>query len=452
MPPRPPSLPASPVAGLKVLRAELGKLGYTEEGLRERLGLRGVAAAGYFAALADPPLTPSPDGHSPLDWLIQLFLLRESVARSELARLLSAEALEALEAVQLVHTLGGQLEASAALLPFESLYVCADFAIGQRAEDAVGFPDPATLAGSRMMEPTADIERNTAVCLHAGTGLLPLLLKNKYGFSRVRVHDDEPRARQLTALAAALNDVPLDLSAEAPSVNPAGSADMVVASFPGIYRSSTVWGRRQGSLDEARWARAFALAAQLLGEKGRAVLCHEIRTQPSDWFARQLQPVLGKGDLEVVWISSHGPGLWDGSQVDMGVSVMWRRPKDPTRAPLSHAGSLLGLPNATARGLQLYLESRKLLELRPVTEVLKMIPYRNARAIIDMRYEVGKDRTLVPGSLQIGPQGWSPVALEVLNLCNNVNTLQQVANCGENYAQIALELVVDGAVYLRRAE
>ena len=44
------------------------------------------------------------------------------------------------------------------------------------------------------------------------------------------------------------------------------------------------------------------------------------------------------------------------------------------------------------------------------------------------------------------------MALEVLNLCNNVNTLQQVANCGENYAQIALELVVDGAVYLRRAE
>ncbi|HEY8208283.1 MAG TPA: hypothetical protein VIG99_12425 [Myxococcaceae bacterium] len=445
---RPPSLPPTPVAGLKALRAELGRLGYTEEGLRQRLGLVGLSPAAYVGALADPPLAPSLDGHSPLDWLIHLFLLRQPVARAELARLFSEEALGALEATQLVQTLGGELEATAAILPFEGLYLVADFAIGPRPADSVGFPDPATVAGARLLEPTFDDEKGTAVCLHAGNGLLPLLLKSKYGFGTVRVHDESPRPRQLTALAAALNDVQLDISTAPASSNPARSADVVAGSFPGIYRNSAVWGRRQATLDEDRWERAFSAAAQLIRDKGRAVLCHEIRSEPGDWFARKLQPVLGAGDLEMVWIRN--TSVVGEGPVELGVSVMWRRPKDPTRAPLSHAGSLLGLPNATARGLQLYLESRRLLELRPTTEVLKLVPYRNARAMVDMRYEVGHDRTLVPGAVLIGPQSWPQVALEVLNLCNNVNTLQQVADAGENYAQVALELVVDGAVYLRK--
>src|SRR5207237_993070 len=116
---------------LKALTAELTRLGYTEEDLRERLDLRGAHPAAYFSALADPPLAATPDGRSPLDWLIYLFLLRQSVPRPELARLLSEEALQALEAVQLVQTLGGQMEATCALLPFGGLYLCADRAGGR---------------------------------------------------------------------------------------------------------------------------------------------------------------------------------------------------------------------------------------------------------------------------------------------------------------------------------
>jgi len=445
--PRPPSLPPSPVPGLKALKAELGKLGYTEEGLRDRLALRGVPAQDYFASLADPPFSPGPDGLSPLDWLIHLFLLRLPVARSELGRLLSAEALEAMEAVQLVQPTAAGLEATCALLPFDSFYLLVDFVLGAREPDAVGFPDPATLAGARMLEPTFDDQRDLAVCLHAGAGLLPLLLRSRYRYERVVVHDESPRALQLAALAAALNDLQVEISPDLPSG--ARSADVVAASFPGIYRSSSLWGRGPASGDGARWERPFALAAELMAEHGRAVLCHEKRTQPNDWFGRKLQPILGAGDLELAWVRIYGTGLWDNSSTEMGVSVMRRRPKDPTKSPLMHVGSLLGLPNSTARGLQLYLESRKLMELK-LSEILKLAPYRNARAIIDQRYEVGPDRTLAPGQLQIGPQPWPAQAIEVLNLCDNVRTLQEVANCGENYAQLALELVVDGVMYLRQ--
>lgn len=449
---RPPMLPASPVAaGLKALKHELTQLGYTEEGLRDRLGLGGMPSADYFAALADPPLVPSPDGLSPLDWLVHLLLLGEPVARSELARLFSAEALEALEAVHLVQPSGVEVEATAALLPFEELYLFADFVRGPRAADAVGFPDPATLAGARMLEPSFDEERSLAICLAAGTGLHPLMLKSRFGFEKVRVHDESERARQLTALAAALNDVSLEVSADPPSGD--RSADVVAGSFTGIFRCSNTWsGRRPVPSDEARWDRSLVAAIPLMSETGRAVLCHEVRRDPENWFTRKLQPILGTGELELVFIRVLSAGLADSERAEMGVSVMRRRDKTSSRSPLMLAGSLLGLPNSTSRGLQLHLESRRLIrDLTPV-DIVKLIPYRNARAIVSVGYEVGPDRKLVPGRVQIGPQSWPPQAIEVLNLCNNVNTIQQVANCGENYAQLALELVVDGAVYLRKAE
>jgi hypothetical protein len=446
---RPPMLPASSKAGgLKALRTELTKLGFTEEGLRERLGLGGMTSAEYFAALADPPLVPSQDGLSPLDWLIHLFLLGDPVARTELARLLSDEALEALEATQLVQRSGAEVEATAALLPYESLYLLADFVGSGRSADAVGFPDPATVAGARLMEPSFDDDRGLAVCLSAGTGLLPLLLRSRYGYDKVRVHDESPRARQLTELAAALNDLQVEISAE-PLSGPA-EADLVTGSVVGVFRNSNVWsGRRASPADEGRWDRAFGAVEGLLGEKGRAVLCHEVRRMPDNWFVTKLQPILGTGKLEMVFIHVRGTGMYDSELAVMGVSLLRRRDKESRRAPLSLAGNLLGLPNSTARGLQLHLESQRAISLPPL-EVLKLIPYRNARATVSIGYEVGPDRTLVPGRVQIGPYTWPPQALEVLNLCNNANTLQQVADHGENYAQLALELVMDGSVYLRK--
>src|SRR5205823_11114261 len=138
--------------------------------------------------------------------------------------------------------------------------------------------------------------------------------------------------------------VQLEITADPPSSGPPRSADVVAGAFPGIYRPSTLWGPRRATLDEARWERAFTDAALLMGPNGRAVLCHEKRTQPSDWFVRKLQPILGAGDLELAWIRIYGAGLWDNSHVHMGVSFMRRSHKDTTRSPLSHAGRLLGLP------------------------------------------------------------------------------------------------------------
>jgi len=450
--PRPPLLPASiPAAGLKALSSELTRIGYTEEGLRERFGLGAIPAADYFAALGDPPLVLSRDGLSPLDWLIQLFLLGEPVPSAELGRLLSDEALEALTAVELVQRVGADLEASAAVLPHEGLYLLADFARPDRPADAVPFPDPATLAGARIMEPSFDDERSLAICLQGGTGLHPLLLKSRYNFETVLVHDELERPRQLTALAAALNGLQIEVTGEPPSG--ARVADLVTGSFTGILRCSRQWSARRPTLaDEGRWNGAFAAAATLINDGGRAVLCHEIRRDPKEWFARKLQPILGGGAMDLVWIRVHGTGLYEAEKAALGVSVLRRREKDTSRSPLMHAGSLLGLPHATARGLALYLESRRLiLDLGP-KDILKLVPYRNARAVISMLYEVGPERTLVPGHLQIGPQKWPPQAMEVLKLCDNGNTLQQVADKGENFAQLALELVVDGAVYLRRPQ
>lgn len=445
---RPPVLPAAAPAQLAAVRQELTKAGYTEEGLRKRLGVAAAPPLLYLAALADPPLVVAPGGPAPLDRLIQLLLGREPVARAEIDRALAPEAVSALLEVQVLQVSGGDYLATCALYPVGQLYCCVDFAIGERPLDGVLLPDPAGMAGLRFLEPAWDDERGLAVCLGAGCGLHALQLATLHGYQRVRAHDDSPRARQLIALNAALNGAKVEVLAEPPG--PSRDADLLVALVPCVLRSSALWAARlPAAEDEARLDRAWAQVEPLLAEKGRAILCQQGRGE-TEWLPKKLSVVPGMDALEVVWVPVLGSALGDDEQAEFGVAVARRR--RPGFPQLLRAGSVFGLPTATARGLSLHLDSRRMIRDLDGDDLLKLVPYRNGRVSPQQGFGAAQGQPLVRGPAVIGTMTWPAEVVDLLSGCDNVRTVSEVAGGDPAKTRLLMMLALDGAVFLRQAE
>ena len=195
---------ADPAAGAAAM-ARLAAVGYSEEGVRERLGLEDLD---HFQMKARPIYRAERLGaRDALDAAIELFLLEAALPEADLDRLFEAADQGALERAGLLTRDGGMVRAAASFYPVGRTLVCSDHAWPELVDGSAAVPhdqvmyvgtDSRWLARATTRRPVA-----AALDLCCGSGVQALLAAAHA--DRVSAVDLNPRAVRCTAFNARLS-------------------------------------------------------------------------------------------------------------------------------------------------------------------------------------------------------------------------------------------------------
>jgi SAM-dependent methyltransferase len=327
-------LDAAAADTLRGLRGRLRSLGYTDEGVRAVLATpAGVENTERLEALRESspgPRQPRRQFESAAEALTHLFLLEGTLPMSQVRGLLGRRPTAALLDAGLLNAEGSRVSADVLLLPWKGLWLLTDAHAHRLARDAVFIPDASTYALSALLPPAGG---RRAVDVGTGCGLLAL--QQAESFEAVTALDVNPRAVAFARFNAAVNRRALvvercdaDPFRSAPVT--LGDADVITFVMPFVCSDfdgaeSIALAAADGpALLEATYRGVEAT----LGERGAALLWHQVPRRPAEGFARALE---GWGIVPRNHVLLDLAAMSD--DLDLGAAVVRRGPHD-TRAPI----------------------------------------------------------------------------------------------------------------------
>lgn len=266
-------------------RADYSAAGIGAAGVDVGLGVRGTDA---------PTLRRALRGVEPLATLIRLFLLGEERRVVELERQLGRD-VAALEETGFILRRGDVVSPLLRLTPWRSLLVAHDpDPPGELWPGHVSGPTP---AASTLADLTIRRQVDRAIDVGTGSGLLALLAARHA--ERVVATDINPAAIRLTALNAALNELPNIETRLGNLFEPAAGSrhDLVVSNPPFVISPESDLVFRHSSMARDELSRTVVRqAAAHLAEDGFAhVLCNWVVEPGSPWPAAVEAWVAGSG-------------------------------------------------------------------------------------------------------------------------------------------------------------
>jgi len=198
-------LSSLPDEGPRRLREVLDRAGYSGRGIAEALGADDVRA---LNGVAGPVLVRRAGEAAPLDVLIRLLLLGVDVECNAARAALRPMTLEAWEAFGLVESSAGVVRATYRVVPHDDLLLLSDWPASPgrplRPDHVLGPNTTASLLANVTVRRPVD----SVLDLGAGCGVQALLATRHAG--RVVASDLNPRAAEIAAFNAALNDVAVE--------------------------------------------------------------------------------------------------------------------------------------------------------------------------------------------------------------------------------------------------
>jgi hypothetical protein len=113
------------------------------------------------------------------------------------------------------------------------------------------------------------------------------------------------------------------------------------------------------------------------------------------------------------------------------------------------AGSFAGQPSSSARGLELHLETRRLVREVGDGGFAELIPYRNARVAISQTLDTQPGQPLMPGLVTLGCSQWPAEAVAVLSRCDNQRSVGDVADGDLERVSLIRRLALEGVLFMR---
>ncbi len=275
--------PLNPSAGLGPVREAFDRAGYTEPAVLQRLG---VAELPLFRQLL--PALPYHLWHTragrPLDVLVRLFLLRQTVPAEVATAAVAPVPLEDWANAGLLHVGPTEVRAAVEVTPYQGLLVAADWPGPPGAEPVMG-----VAASSRALAQVT-IRRPAAQALDLGTGCGVQALLAARHCGRVWAVDLNPRAVQAARFNAQLNGLAEPECLQGDLFEPVRgeSFDLIVCNPPFVIGPGGGWLHTHGGRPVDRLCRDIVQgAAGLLREGGYCQLvCNWAHRAGQDWAER----------------------------------------------------------------------------------------------------------------------------------------------------------------------